>query len=75
LLNLIADFYCYELKLIIELKGYTHQFEETIIKDELKTQKLESYGLTVLRFTDAEVMQNLEGVMYALKKYIEDEEA
>ena len=70
LLNFIADFYCYDLQLIIELDGYTHQFEETIIKDELKTEKLMKYGLTVVRFIDKEVMDNLDGVMYVLEKYI-----
>jgi very-short-patch-repair endonuclease len=70
LLNFIADFYCYELKLIIELDGYTHQFEETIIKDELKAIKLDRYGLTVVRFTDNEVMNKLDGVMDELRKYI-----
>ena len=69
LLNFIADFYCYELKLVIELDGYTHDFEESIIKDEFKTEKLESYGLTVLRYSDDEVMNNLEGVMYALEQF------
>ena len=70
LLNYIADFYCYDLKLVIELDGYTHQFEQTIIKDELKTEQLEKFGLKVLRFTDDEVMHNLEGVMYALEQDI-----
>jgi very-short-patch-repair endonuclease len=35
LLNYIADFYCYELNLVIELDCYSHQFEEVVEKDEL----------------------------------------
>ncbi|WP_421893226.1 endonuclease domain-containing protein [Marinoscillum sp.] len=40
LLEYIADFYYYELELVIELDGYTHQFEEVIIKDALKQKQL-----------------------------------
>jgi very-short-patch-repair endonuclease len=35
LLNYIPDFYCYELNLVIELGGYSHQFEVVVEKDEL----------------------------------------
>ncbi len=70
LLNYIADFYCYELKLVIELDGYTHQFEEVVKKDEIKQQELEEAGLTVLRFNDNEVMRDINNVMRTLEGYI-----
>ncbi|PCJ26603.1 MAG: DNA methylase [Flavobacteriales bacterium] len=72
LLNYIADFYCYELKLVIELDGYTHQFEEVVIKDELKQKELEEIGLTVLRFDDNEVMKDINNVLRTLEGYIDD---
>ena len=34
--NYIVDFFCHELMLVIELDGYTHQFEDVIEKDEKK---------------------------------------
>ncbi|GAB4243523.1 MAG: hypothetical protein Tsb0034_21430 [Ekhidna sp.] len=40
LLNYIADFYCYELKLVIELDSYTHKFEEAVKKDLKKKETL-----------------------------------
>jgi very-short-patch-repair endonuclease len=70
LLNFIADFYCYELKLVIELDGYSHQFEEVQIKDEFKQKELEDLGLTVLRFQDVEVMNDMNHVLLAIEKYI-----
>ncbi|MBR08649.1 MAG: DNA methylase [Rickettsiales bacterium] len=70
LLNFIADFYCYELKLVIELDGYTHQFEEVIAKDEMKQDELEEIGLTVLRFDDAEVMKDINNVLRTIEIYI-----
>ena len=70
LLNYIADFYCYELNLVIELDGYTHQFEATAIKDEIKQAELEQLGLTVLRFDDDEVMKDMNNVFRELEGYI-----
>ena len=70
LLNFIADFYCHELKLVIELDGYTHQFDETIIKDRIKENKLNKVGLNVLRFEDDEVMHDIENVLRTIEIYI-----
>lgn len=43
-LQYIADFMCKELKLIIEVDGITHQWEETAQKDEVRQKKLEDAG-------------------------------
>ena len=72
LLNFIADFFCHELRLVIELDGYTHQFEEVIAKDKIKQDELESLGLTVLRFTDEEVMKDINNVLRTIEIYIEE---
>ncbi len=71
LLNFIADFYCYELSLVIELDGYTHQFQDTIIKDAIKEKELKKVGLSVLRFEDNEVMNDLENVLRVIENYID----
>lgn len=70
LLNYIVDFYCSELELVIELDGYSHQFEEVVIKDELKEAELKKYGLTILRFDDAEVMKDMNNVLRTIEQYI-----
>ena len=70
LLDFIVDFYCYDLKLVIELDGYTHGFEDVYDKDMLKQAALEKANLTVLRFTDNDVMNNLDGVIHVIEKYI-----
>ncbi|HKO82668.1 MAG TPA: endonuclease domain-containing protein [Chitinophagaceae bacterium] len=61
-LNYIADFMCMELKLIIEIDGITHQWEETIKNDEIRQTALESVGFTLLRFRDEEVLNNIQAV-------------
>jgi very-short-patch-repair endonuclease len=70
LLDYIVDFYCAELSLVIELDGYSHHLEEIQQKDLLKQKLLEEVGLTVLRFTDSEVMNNLESVMRVLERFV-----
>jgi|SRR5690554_4321959 very-short-patch-repair endonuclease len=70
LLNYIVDFYCNELELVIELDGYSHQFEEVVIKDEYKEAELKKYGLTILRFDDDEIMKDMNNVLKTIEQYI-----
>ena len=74
-LNYIADFMCKDLKLIIEVDGLTHNWDEIILKDEKRTEELKKIGFTVLRFSDHEVLNNMENVKRALYNWIEDFEA
>jgi len=71
-LNYIADFMCKELKLVIEVDGLTHQWEETFAKDEQKDTDLKNAGFTVLRFSDNEVLQNLPNVVRNIEVAIEE---
>jgi very-short-patch-repair endonuclease len=53
---------CKELKLVIEVDGITHTFEQVIENDKIRQTKLEEYGFTVIRFTDNDVLTNIESV-------------
>ncbi len=68
-LNYIADFMCKELKLIIEVDGMTHTFENVIKNDAIRQKNLEHAGFKVIRFKDEEVLKSIEIV----KKKIEEE--
>jgi len=68
--NYIVDFFCNKLRLAIELDGYTHGFEEVFEKDEVKAQKLKELGVTVLRFTDDDVMDNIDNVLRSIQEFI-----
>ena len=70
-LNFIADFMSSELMLIIEVDGYTHTFEETIKKDLKKTKMLENIGFTVMRFTDDDVLNDIENVKRKIEAFVE----
>ena len=58
----IVDFYCAELKLVIEVDGDSHFSESGMAYDAERTLFLEGLGLQVLRFTNEDVFRNLEAV-------------
>ena len=69
-LNYIADFMCKELYLVIEVDGITH--ESKFEKDQRRTDELRRAGFNVVRFTDEEVLTNIQGVAREIEKIIED---
>jgi very-short-patch-repair endonuclease len=73
--NFIADFYCKELKLVIETDGLSHQFEDVIKKDKEKDAYLLSVEISVLRFNDDEVMKDIENVCRTIETWIRDRSA
>jgi very-short-patch-repair endonuclease len=70
-LSYIADFMCKELMLIVEVDGSIHQLEEIIEKDKFRQKELETAGFTVLRFTNEEVLTNIQSVIHSLEEWIE----
>ena len=58
----IADFYCCQANLVIELDGSQHYTDEGIEKDEFRTEILEGYQLKVIRFTNRQIDQNFPAV-------------
>ena len=63
----IADFYCYEEKLIIELDGIYHQYR--LKQDEERTKILNLLGVRVIRFTNDEIIEDLNTVLNKIKIY------
>ena len=66
----IADFFCHNLKLVIELDGFTHRFEEVTQRDVKKENKLSEFGITVLRFSDDQVINDIYNVLKVIENYI-----
>lgn len=66
----IADFVCLSKKLIIEVDGLIHQLPEIKENDEQRTKWLEKNGFYVLRFTNSEVIRNIEGVTNQIIKQL-----
>jgi len=67
----ITDFCCRKLKLIIEIDGDIHTHPRQIHKDEARQHYLESLGFKVIRYTNTEVIENIEGVLTDLTNQIQ----
>ncbi|MDO9154422.1 MAG: phosphoribosylformylglycinamidine synthase [Paludibacter sp.] len=63
----IADYVCLQNKLVVEVYGGYHSDPEVIEYDKLRTQLFEEYGFKVIRFTNEEVLGNIENVLNAIK--------
>jgi very-short-patch-repair endonuclease len=57
----IVDFYCPSCKLVIEVDGDIHTQQKAY--DEARTEQLQSFGYRVLRFTNEEVLNDLQTVL------------
>jgi very-short-patch-repair endonuclease len=62
----IADFTCPAAKLIIEVDGATHSTPEELAYDARRTKYLENKGWTVIRVTNTDIYENMDGVWRAI---------
>ena len=60
--NFITDFYCAKAKLIIELDGSGHYESHQILKDRIRTERLEELDLTVIRICNLDIDNNFKNV-------------
>jgi very-short-patch-repair endonuclease len=65
-----VDFYCARAKLAIELDGDTHFTPQAKGYDARRQRYIESLGIRVLRFTNVELYDNLEGVVEAIARAV-----
>jgi len=63
-----ADFLCRELKLIVELDGFSHDVRPE--RDVARDAYLIGHGYSVLHFSNADVAGNVEGVVMAIREAI-----
>lgn len=67
----IADFYCHEARLIIEVDGGIHDLPEQVESDEGRTFEFELNGIQVIRFKNSEIMENIEDVLNRIIVFME----
>ncbi|HPI67191.1 MAG TPA: DUF559 domain-containing protein [bacterium] len=68
----VVDFYCPELKLILEIDGGTHQLNGAFIYDEQRQKYLESKGLIVKRYSNDFILNTLNAVLDDLYAFCSD---
>ena len=67
LCGFIVDFACFDARLIVELDGATHSTDAEIAHDAMRQARLETDGYSVLRFYNADVFENLDGVAETIR--------
>jgi len=72
--NYILDFFCYELMLGIEIDGYSHDFLEVFEKDLKKTKRMNELNISVLRFSDFQILKEMDHVLRAIEYFIFESE-
>ena len=68
--NYIVDFFCYELMLVIEIDGSTHDYKRE--KDEKRQYEIEKLGIKFIRYSDLDIKINIEGVITGLINWINE---
>ncbi|HQW44419.1 MAG: endonuclease domain-containing protein [Chitinophagaceae bacterium] len=71
----IADFYCHELKLVIEVDGSIHNVKEVIENDMIRQEDIVSFGIRVIRFTNIEVRTDIGSVISRIQTIINELQA
>lgn len=68
----IADFYCHELKLVIEVDGSIHKVKEVMENDVVREEDIISFGIKVIRFKNSDVRRNIEKVITKITDVINE---
>jgi very-short-patch-repair endonuclease len=66
----IADFYCHPARLVVEIDGGIHKKKKDY--DEGRTTEMEKYGIKVIRFSNDQIITNLDYVIDIIKKTVTD---
>jgi very-short-patch-repair endonuclease len=72
--NYIADFYCPDKYLVVELDGSQHFTDDSREYDGIRTEYFNKLGIKVLRFTNYNVLMNIDGVLEYMRCCIEEPE-
>jgi len=70
----IVDFYCPQLRIVLELDGDSHFTKEAVVYDNERNAYMESLGLHVIRYTNDRIKYDLERVIEELKQIISEPE-
>ncbi len=70
--SFVADFYCHKAKLIVEVDGGTHYTKDGKEQDALRTNELERLGLLVIRFSNSQVLADIDSVIAEISEQIKE---
>ena len=70
--NWVVDFYCHQIKLVIEIDGAIHDTEEVKRNDVEREKHLKDFGLTILRFKNDDIFNNKDAVIKKITQTINE---
>ena len=68
--DFIVDFYCHKAKLVVEVDEKYHLNPAQKLEDENRDYVIREFDLNVLRFTDDQVLNDIESVIQTIKKHL-----
>jgi len=68
----VLDFYCAELRLAVELDGGQHYLKSGQLKDRQRDEYLAGLGIQVARFSNRDVLMNLDGVLAEILRLVDN---
>jgi imidazole glycerol-phosphate synthase subunit HisF len=71
ILSFVADFYCHSRRIIIEIDGPIHILTKNRRYDEMRAETLERYDITLLRFSNDQIKNNMEQVLLKIKQCVD----
>jgi very-short-patch-repair endonuclease len=66
----IADFYCHQYRLVIEMDGKVHDYQKEY--DEIRTVIIKNLGIEVFRVKNEEIENNIAEVLFNLRTFISE---
>jgi very-short-patch-repair endonuclease len=66
----VVDFYCHDLKLVIEVDGEIHSLSEKADSDKKREKILKINGYRILRLTNSEIEADIDSAIHKIKSYI-----
>lgn len=70
--NFIADFYCHQARLVIELDGSQHSTKEGQLRDAARNEILEKYGILIIRFSNQDIDKDFRRICDIIDQVIKD---
>ena len=66
----VADFYCAKIKLVIEVDGSIHEIPEYQVHDIGRSNVLNDFGITVIRFTNEQILEEIDTTVYQIETIV-----
>ena len=69
----VVDFYCHSHRLVVEIDGPIHDTVESIFDDNVRSQGFREFNIGIIRFTNDEVLFDVESVLRKIKSRLDDQ--